>query len=1283
MRNVTIKGLLAHKLRLALTALAIVLGVTFISGTFVLTDTLNNTFTVLFGNIYQKIDFQVRGVAQLGSGANATRNELPESLLATVRGVPGVQAAQGEVGGYAQFVAQDGKAIQTGGAPTLGVSFNPDQQISSLHLVAGGPPVTADDVVMDAGTAQKYGFTVGQRVRILFAGPPRTFTITGIAQFGSANNLAGATLAAFTLPTAQAVLQEVGHLDNINVVAAPGASKPAVQRDIASALPPGVEVVTGQTVVNEQTSSVSQALSFFSTALLVFAFISLFVGGFTIFNTFSIIVGQRTRELALLRIVGASRRQVFRSVLAEAAIVGLVSSVIGLGLGVLAALGLEALLRGFGITLPTGSLVFEPRTVLVGLAVGVGVTVVAAVGPARNAVRIPPVAALDDRQSGPGVSMRRRFIWGTAVALVGVVLLAIGLAKPAIALVGAGAVGIFIGVAMLSPAIARPLSSVIGRPLARVLGEPGKLGRENSMRSPRRTAQTASALMVGLALVAAMSVFGASLSRSATSSVDQAISADLIVSTTSGLGQLSQSVPATASAVPGVTAATTVYRSQFEVQNSLATLTGVSTQHLADTLILRMTAGSPAALAQGELLIDSTTAKSKHLAVGDTVPVKFAETGSSTLRIGGIYEANALILSYLVSVPFFLSHFSNPSLGALLLRTNSSGAVDTAVTHALAPYPNLQVQTRAQFEQAQTANVNQILGLVYALLALAVLIALIGIVNTLMLSVFERTREIGLLRAVGMKRRQVRTMIRSEAVILAIFGAIIGIIIGTGMGIALVSSLKQQGITDTVVLASRLVEFLVLAALLGLIAASWPARRAAKLDVLAAIAAELCIQRGWPLVPGRLGGLADVAVRREDQEPLEGPGEPAVVGNREHRALVGIQALLQRLGARQVKVVRRLVEQQQRGAGQLEQQDLQPGLLAAGQGAERLPGARLQLVPGERRHRLVDQERVLGHQDLDRSPSGQVRPGVGLREEARHHPGAQPPPPLVRHLLPREQPQESRLPGSVGTEDRHPVVKPDLCAERARVTRQHQVLADHGALAGPPPAQPHLHVLFLRRLLGRALLLEPAQPGHRGLQPGGHGGVVGGLLPVHADQLFDLLVLLVPATAQFLEPADPVGPGLGVTGEPAAVHPDVPVLDGHDALRASGQQLPVVADQQHGLRRGGQLLFQPALARHVQVVVRLVEQQHAVRAAQQRLEHQPFLLAAGQRAHVTPPALLVRDAERGHAAGVPVHLGLVAPGLTPFGQRRRVTHLGALVVALHHRQLGGVQPGRGLEHPRR
>ncbi len=839
MWRVTIKGLLAHKLRLALTALAIVLGVMFIAGTFVLTDTLNNTFKTLFGNIYQNVDFQVRGVAQFGSGGTATRNPIPESLLARVRAVPGVEVAEGSITGYAQYIGHDGKAISTGGAPTLGVSFVPNQ-LSQLHLVEGVAPTTSHEVVMDLGTAQKFDFKVGERVRILLQGPTQTFTITGLARFGTADNLAGATLAAFNVPTAQQLMGEVGQFDDINVLAAPGADKSALQHDIAKSLPRGVEVVTGQTVVNEQTSAVGQALGFFKTALLVFAFIALFVGGFTILNTFSITVGQRTKELALLRIVGASRRQVFRSVLAEAAIVGLLSSVIGLGLGVLAAIGLEALLKGFGVTLPSGPLVFEARTVIVCLVVGVGVTMVSAISPARRAVRVAPVEAVSEQQAEHDIPMRRRFTWGVAITLLGALALAVGLTAPAIALVGLGALLIFVGVARLAPAVARPMSSVIGRPLARLLGMSGRLGRENSMRSPRRTAQTASALMVGLALVSVIAVFGASVSRSATSSVDNAISADLIVSppNNGGTGNFSTAVPTVASSVPGVTATSIVYGDQFEVRGSLESLLGLSTRNLSKTVILNMTAGSPRALTAGDLLIDTTTASSDNLSVGDTVPVKFALTGRSTMRIGGIYQPNALTGHYLVGQAFFLSHFQNPLPGAVLLNTDGSPGVQEAVQKALTPYPNVQVQTRAQFEASQSAQINQLLGLVYALLALAVLIALIGIVNTLMLSVFERTHEIGLLRAVGMKRRQIRAMIRSESVILAVFGAIIGIVVGTALGIALVSSLHTQGITDTVVPGSSLVIFLVLAALLGLLAASWPARRAARLDVLAAIAAE-------------------------------------------------------------------------------------------------------------------------------------------------------------------------------------------------------------------------------------------------------------------------------------------------------------------------------------------------------------------------------------------------------------------------------------------------------------
>jgi putative ABC transport system permease protein len=840
MRKVTLRGLLAHKLRLALTALAIVLGVTFISGTFVLTDTLNSTFSNLFTSVYSKIDFQVRGVAQFGSGESATRNPLPESVLARVQSVPGVNGAYGQVEGYAQFVAKDGKPISST-TGTVGLGWDTDPQISSLHLISGNPPTTSDDVVMDASTAQNYGFSVGQQVRIITAGSraAQTFTITGVARFGTADNLAGATLAAFTLPTAQRVTGETGQFDFIDVIAKPGADKAAVQRSIARALPSDAQVVTGQTVINEEQTTVSQALSSLNTLLLVFALISLFVGAFTIFNTFSIIVGQRTRELALLRVVGASRGQVLRSVLSEAAIVGFVSSAVGVGLGVAAAVGLKALLGGFGASLPSGSLTFEPRTAIVGLAVGTLVTLVSAIGPARNAVRIPPVAALTDRATdGAGASpTRRRLVSGSALAVLGVLLLGLGLSKPVVALVGAGAVCIFVGVAMLAPAIARPLSDLLGRPLAALLGTPGWLGRANSMRSPSRTAQTAAALMVGLALVSAMAVFGASYSRSATSSVDQAISADLLISA-NGSGQLSDSVPATVAAVPGATATNTVYRDQFEFKSTLTTLTGVTAQNLADTVTLRMTSGSTAALAQGELLVDSTTAAKDHLAVGDTVPIRFAYTGPTTIRIGGVYQSNALIQSYLVSAPYFLAHFRQASPAAVLVRTNGSPGADAAVTRALAPYADVQVQTRAQFQQSEIAQVNQLLGIVYVLLALAVLIALIGIVNTLMLSVLERTREIGLLRAVGMRRPQVRAMIRSESVILATFGAVIGIVIGTLMGLALVSSLRQQGITETSVPWVRLVEFLVLAAVLGLVAASWPARRAAKLDVLAAIAAQ-------------------------------------------------------------------------------------------------------------------------------------------------------------------------------------------------------------------------------------------------------------------------------------------------------------------------------------------------------------------------------------------------------------------------------------------------------------
>jgi putative ABC transport system permease protein len=844
MWRVTIKGLLAHKLRLALTALAIVLGVTFVSGTLVLTDTLHNTFTSLFNRVYQNIDFEVRGTAAFTStsGSYAVRKPISESILAAIKAVPGVATAEGGVGGYAQFIAPNGKPVTTGGAPTIGMSLAPNPQFSSLRIVEGKVPTTPTEVVVDEGTARKYHFIVGNQVRILLPTAPRTFTISGIVQFGNADNLAGATIAAFYLPTAQQLFNEVGRFDTIDVIANRGANKTAVKQGIAKVLGTGVEVVTGQTVSDEQSSAINKGLGFFSTALLVFAFIALFVGGFTIFNTFSIIVGQRTRELAMLRIVGASRRQVFRSVLLEALLMGIVASLIGLGLGVLTAMGLEQLLKAFGITVPSGSLIFKSSTVIAALVIGVGVTLVSAISPARRAVTIPPIAALTGYQSVSTESSTRRITIGSVLGMVGIGVLTIGLSKPAIQLVGIGAVLIFIGVGMLAPIVARPISSVLGRPLARVFGISGRLGRENSMRSPRRTAQTSAALMVGLALVSTMAVFGASLSKSSTSSVNNAISADyLITAATSGGPTAGISIGAAdaATAVSGVTHVSTVYSGQFQINGALATLASVAPSDLKSTVILQTSKGALSqSLVTGELLVDSNKANTDHFSVGSVVRVNFAETGQSTMKIGGIFKPNALLGSYVVGSNYFHTHFAANTLPIAILLSTSAGATATAtasIKAGLKDYPNLTVQTRVAFEKTQQAQVNKLLGLVYALLALAILIAMIGIVNTLMLSIFERTHEIGLLRAVGMRRRQVKAMIRSEAVILSVFGAIIGVIVGTGLGVALANSLKLQGITDIVIPYSNLAIFLVIAAFLGLSAATWPARRAARLNVLEAI----------------------------------------------------------------------------------------------------------------------------------------------------------------------------------------------------------------------------------------------------------------------------------------------------------------------------------------------------------------------------------------------------------------------------------------------------------------
>jgi len=854
MTRVALKGLMRRKLRAALTAIAIVLGVAMVSGTFVLTDTIEAAFSTVFTQAYKNSDAVITGKSAIGNNNNGNNRSqppsMPASLLTQVRALPQVAAASGGISDEAQLVGHNGKAISRGGAPGLAFSYSPEgQRFNPLVLTSGTWPGGPDEVDIDASTASKEGFSVGQEIGVIARGPVQTFRIVGTVKFASVSSLGGATMAIFTLPTAQQLFNKVGRLDQINVAAKKGVAPAQLVRAIQPLLPPDSQVRTGQAQAQQATKDTSAFLTIFKDFLLAFGGIALFVGSFVIANTLSITIAQRMRELATLRTLGATRRQVRGSVLLEAFVIGLLASIVGLFLGLGLARALNSLLVSFGIDLPQTGPVFKARTVAVSLLVGVVVTMVAAVRPALRATRVPPIAAVREGAVLPPSRFARFTTPGAlvtiaaavAVMLVGLLVGGLSTAVRLLA-VGIGAVGLFLGVAMLAPKLVPPLARVLGWPATKLGAGAGRLARANSIRNPARTASTASALMIGLALVTLVGVLAAGLKARFQNSVNQQFVADYAVTATDNFSPISLASEQALRHVPGVLVASGVRAGQGRAFGSTINVTGVSPDVGSVIAINWQNGGpqTPAELGSDGAFVSNSYASAQHLHVGSPLAVETPSGTTLPLVLRGIYKPPPGASPFgdvTISTARFDSAYQNPQ--NLFTLVKMQGGVTAANTNtlgaALSGFPDAKVQTKSQFEQNQLSGLTTLLNLLYVLLSLSIVVSLFGIVNTLVLTVFERTRELGMLRAVGMTRRQVRRMIRHESVITALLGAAFGIPVGVVMALLVGSAIKYYVFTVPV---GTLVVFVIAAIVAGLIAAIFPARRAGRLNVLEALQYE-------------------------------------------------------------------------------------------------------------------------------------------------------------------------------------------------------------------------------------------------------------------------------------------------------------------------------------------------------------------------------------------------------------------------------------------------------------
>lgn len=849
MTRLGVKSLWARKARAFITTLAVLIGVAFVAGAYVLTDTIFAAFDQIFTE-------SLKGTNVVITAKNPVEQEsgqiqsIPASLLPKVQRTPGVRLAAGSIFSPGGLFDSKGGEVGSKFAPKFISSTLPDG-LESLNYVQGHQPRGRSEASIDEAAANSAGLSIGDTLKIVGLRRVRSYRLVGLTKLGEAS-FGGASIAQLTLPEAQQITDNLGRFVQISVAAKPGVSSELLKRRIEREMPPNVRVETGQQNADRSSAQIRKNLGFFTTILLVFGGVAVFVGAFLIFNTFSITVAQRVTEFGMLRTIGASRSQILASVVAEALTIGVAGAVLGVAAGVAVARGLEELFISVGLTLPMNNLVLETRTIVVGLAVGIGVTLVSSLVPALRSTRVSPLAALQGL-SLP-VSRRRKIVYAALAALLGLAGVAMVLAGlfgnastgTSAGLVGGGAVAVVFAVSLFSPRLVGPLASVAGLPLERLRRLVGRLARENTQRNPGRTAVTAAALMIGLALVTFVTVFAAGLKSSVSSAVDESFHGQLVIRNANGFAPIPPGAAAVARGVPGVELVATLRSAQAKVVggSEKPRISGLDL-NASQVLTVDWTKGSTSTLeglTDRQAIVSDSFASSNGLEVGDTFRL-LSQTGRRpTFEVAGEYSDRAHLLGSVVITQRALAtefHERQDSIDFVKVASDANvEAVQAQLTKVVeASFPTAEVSNQQELKETQEKRINELVQFFYVLLALAIVVSLFGIANTLALSIHERTRELGMLRAIGMSRRQIRAMVRYEAVITALIGALLGMALGVVFAALIAQPLKDEGFKLSYPLGS-LALLLALAALFGVLAAILPARRASRLDVLKALQYE-------------------------------------------------------------------------------------------------------------------------------------------------------------------------------------------------------------------------------------------------------------------------------------------------------------------------------------------------------------------------------------------------------------------------------------------------------------